>query len=95
MRKELLFAASCLLALGSCQTSTQTNRLKGVVTDATMNTVTVVGEKGDTLSFSTVNANREELDGLFIGDTLEISYKGEYKQGMEALTLATMAKMPN
>lgn len=88
--KELLFAASGLFLLGGCNPSTQEHSLKGKVADATMNTVTVV-EKGDTLSFGTANADKEGLDGLFIGDSVEVYYKGEYASGMETLRLVTIA----
>ena len=88
--KELLFAVSGLFLLGGCSPSTQEHSLKGWVADATMNTVAVV-EKGDTLSFGTANADKEGLDGLFIGDSVEDYYKGEYASGMEALRLVTIA----
>lgn len=88
--KELLFAVSGLFLLGGCSPSTQEHSLKGWVADATMNTVAVV-EKGDTLSFGTANADKEGLDGLFIGDSVEVYYKGEYASGMEALRLVTIA----
>ena len=49
------------------------------MTDATMNTVTVVSvDNGDTLSFSTMKADRTEVQGLRLGDTLEVSYSGKY-----------------
>ena len=86
----MLFAVSGLFLLGGCSPSTQEHSLKGWVADATMNTVAVV-EKGDTLSFGTANADKEGLDGLFIGDSVEVYYKGEYASGMEALRLVTIA----
>ena len=55
-----------------------------------MNTVSVV-ENGDTLSFGTANADKEGLDGLFIGDSVEVCYRGKYASGMEALQLSTIA----
>lgn len=88
--KELLFAASGLFLLCGCSTSTREQSLKGLATDATMNTVTVAGN-GDTLLFSTTNADKDGLDGLFVGDSVEVYYEGEYHSGMEALKLATIA----
>lgn len=76
--------------LGGCNPSTQEHSLKGIVADATMNTVSVV-ENGDTLSFGTANADKEGLDGLFIGDSVEVCYRGKYASGMEALQLSTIA----
>lgn len=88
--KELLFAVSGLFVLGGCSPSTQEHSLKGIVADATMNTVSVV-ENGDTLSFGTANADKEGLDGLFIGGSVEVCYRGKYASGMEALQLSTIA----
>ena len=88
--KGLSFAASGLFLLGGCNQSAQEHRLKGMVADTTMNMVAVV-ENGDTLSFGTAHADKEGLDGLFIGDSVEVYYKGEYASGMEALKLATVA----
>ena len=94
MRKETLYAISCLLILGGCHTTPRIGRVTGVVADATMNTVTIVRTEGDTLSFSTMDADRTELNGLLIGDSLEISYGGEYNPGIEALKLSTVGKAP-
>lgn len=88
MRKGLLFVAGSLLVLGACQSAPQTNRLKGVVTDATMNTIAV--EAGDTLFFSTMDADRTGLDGLLVGDSVEVYYEGEYKPGMAALKVVSI-----
>ena len=77
MKKVLAIAAAALL-LWSC--APKSNSSKGVVLDASMNTVMVVSGS-DTLTFSTMNADKSEVDGLFIGDTLEISYEGDYTPG--------------
>lgn len=58
-----------------------------------MNTVTIVNAENDTLSFGTLNADKTGLDGLLIGDSLEIAYSGHYEPGMEALSLTTIAKV--
>lgn len=52
-----------------------------------MNTV-VIKSGSDTLSFSTLNADRTELDGLLIGDTVKIFYKGDCRPGTEANKIA-------
>ena len=91
MKKELVLAAIGAL-LGSCHSTPRTNSLKGMVTDATMNTVTLVGTKADTASFSTMNADKTELEGLLIGDSVEVRYAGEYQPGMEALKVTTLSK---
>ena len=74
--------------LAGCAGSMGKGNVRGIVTDATMNTVTVVSvDNGDTLSFSTMNADRTEAQGLRLGDTLEVSYSGKYQPGMEAMRL--------
>ena len=55
-KKKVLFAACILLA--GCNSSPNEESTKGIVTDASMNTVTIVTEKSDTLSFSTMNADK-------------------------------------
>lgn len=54
-----------------------------------MNTVMIVDAAGDTLSFSTVDADRSGLDGLIIGDIVEVSYAGEYVPGIAAVKLSS------
>lgn len=71
--------------MGSC--SAEMTSLKGVVCDASMNTVSIVTDKNDTLLFSTVDANKEEVNGLFLNDTLEVFYVGKYMPGMQASKL--------
>ena len=63
------------------------DKFKRHVCDATMNTVAIVTDKNDTLSFSTMNANKEEVDGLLLNDTLEVFYTGKYTPGMQASKL--------
>ena len=76
------------ILLAGCAGSAGKGNVKGILTDATMNTVTVVSvDGGDTLSFSTMNADRTEAQGLRLGDTLEVSYSGKYQPGMEAVKL--------
>ena len=60
--------------MGGC--SSKAISSKGVVCDATMNTVTIVTNKNDTLSFSTMDASKDEVNGLLLNDTLEVFYTG-------------------
>lgn len=57
---------------------------KGVICDATINTLTVVSEEGDTLSFSTLDAERVVTDGILLDDTAIVYHSGKYKTGMKA-----------
>lgn len=83
--RTAIVALGFLCFLGSCTPETKSS--KGIVSDATMNTVTIVTDKNDTLSFSTLDANKEQVDGLLLNDTLEVFYTGKYKPGMEATKL--------
>ena len=83
--RTALAALGVLCFMGSCSSGMTSS--KGIVCDATMNTVAIVTDKNDTLSFSTMNANKEEVDGLLLNDTLEVFYTGKYTPGMQASKL--------
>lgn len=59
-----------------------------------MNTVTIVTDKNDTLSFSTMDANKDEVNGLLLNDTLEVFYTGIYTPGMPASKLVQYPQSP-
>lgn len=63
--RTVLAALGVLCFMGSCSSGMTSS--KGIVCDATMNTVAIVTDKNDTLSFSTMNANKEEVDGTYSG----------------------------
>lgn len=51
--------------------------ISGTITDAAMHTVTIETEDGATLTFSIPDeADRTQVNGMLIGDTLEITYTG-------------------
>ena len=51
--------------------------ISGTITDAAMHTVTIETEDGATLTFSIPDeADRTQVDGMLIGDILEITYTG-------------------
>lgn len=83
--KTVLVALGVWCIMGSCTSEMKSS--KGIVCDATMNTVAIVTDKNDTLSFSTLDANKEEVNGLLLNDTLEVYYKGKYTPGMSATKL--------
>ena len=55
-----------------------------------MNTLMIVTENSDTLSFNTVDADRSGLDGLFIGNAVQVEYEGRYSPGMPASKLSDL-----
>ena len=59
--------------------SPKASMVKGVICDATINTLTVVSEEGDTLSFSTLDAERIVTDGILLDDTAIVYHSGKYK----------------
>lgn len=86
--KRIFISIACCVLLAGCGAS-ETGSSKGTVLDASMNTVMVVDAAGDTLTFSTVDADKSGLDGLLIGDAVEVSYEGEYVPGMPAVKLSS------
>lgn len=92
-RKVNTLPAALLLTLTACSASGDTSS-KGVVVDATMNTLTIVNEKGDTLSFGTAEADRSQANGLLIGDTIEVFYKGNSTQTLLADSLVLRSRKP-
>ncbi len=93
MRLSYPLCALCLTA--ACASDSPTGHPKGVLTDATMNTVTIVTEKNDTLQFSTEQADRTEVDGLLLGDTVEVFFQGKYRPGMQADKLISRHPQPD
>ena len=77
-----VMAGVCLLAMTAC--TPQQVSVKGVISDATMNTLTIVSQSGDTLEFSTLNAERDSPDGILLEDTATVYYNGKYSEGMSA-----------
>lgn len=90
--KTMLLAVGTLCLMAGC--SSKVNGSKGIVCDATMNTVTIVTDKNDTLSFSTMDANKDEVNGLLLNDTLEVFYTGKYTPGMPATKLVQYPQSP-
>ena len=90
--KIMLLAVGTLCLMAGC--SSKVSSSKGIVSDATMNTVTIVTDKNDTLSFSTMDANKDEVNGLLLNDTLEVFYTGKYTPGMPASKLVQYPQSP-
>lgn len=89
--KPLAFVACCFLLAG-CHGSDKNEVMKGLVTDVTANSVTIISEDNDTLSFSIVNSDKTALSGLLVGDTIEVCFAGTYISGMDAKSLTTVSK---
>lgn len=75
------------LTMVCCSPASKEHQTKGIVCDATMNTISIVTANKDTLSFSTLDADKSHVTGLLLNDTAEIFYKGKYTAGMSATKL--------
>ena len=82
MKNLNVMVGVCLLVMTAC--TPQQVSVKGVISDATMNTLTIVSQSGDTLEFSTLNAERDSPDGILLEDTATVYYNGKYTEGMSA-----------
>ncbi len=58
-----------------------------------MNTVTIITRETETLSFSTMYADKEAAHGLLLNDTIEVFYKGRYKPGIDAQRLVLSPRL--
>lgn len=86
---KLIFAATALIGLAACGDNTP-KTFTGYIADATMNTVTVRDQSSEqTVTFSTMDADKSEADGLLIGAPVVVDYKGELKEGAAATKVAT------
>ena len=72
------------LTMICCSPASKEHQTKGIVCDATMNTISIVTANKDTLSFSTLDADKSHVTGLLLNDTAEIFYKGKYTAAMSA-----------
>ena len=81
---KLNLAAIALCTSITFACSPKASMVKGVICDATINTLTVVSEEGDTLSFSTLDAERVVTDDILLDDTAIVYHSGKYKTGMKA-----------
>ncbi|OKZ35394.1 MAG: hypothetical protein BHV68_15295 [Bacteroidales bacterium 43_8] len=67
--RTLLLSFAIVGLLCGCSSKSDYGEARGIVCDATMNTVTIVTDDNDTLSFSTVATDKSGVDGLLLGDT--------------------------
>ena len=71
----------------SCSDTT-TKSFTGTITDASMNTVTVENAEG-TFTFSTMDADKSEANGLLLGAPVTVNYSGKLEEGAAASKVAT------
>ena len=64
------------LAITGCRPNTD-KTVSGIIYDGSMNTLAIITNQGDTLEFSTMDADRSQMNGLLIGDSATVTYTGE------------------
>lgn len=83
-------AAALLLGLSAACTDEPPKRFTGIITDATMHTVTVKTPTADHgFTFSTVDADKSLAHGLLLGAPAVVEYRSELADGTPALRVET------
>lgn len=86
---RILVAAAALTGLAACG-SNEPKTFTGVITDATMNTLTITSDtEQKTVTFSTMNADMTQANGLLLGAPVVVDYTGKLKEGSDATKVAT------
>ena len=86
-RMKIMGAAIALCGLAACSDNTPKS-FTGTITDASMNTVTVENAEG-TFTFSTMDADKSEANGLLLGAPVTVNYSGKLEEGAAASKVAT------
>lgn len=63
--------------------------IEGVISDATMNTLTVKAKSGDIYTFSTLDADKSDANGLLLGAPVVVDYSGRLEEGTAATKVST------
>ena len=77
-RMKIMVAAIALCGLAACSDNTPKS-FTGTITDASMNTVTVENAEG-TFTFSTMDADKSEANGLLLGAPVTVNYSGKLEE---------------
>ena len=77
-RMKIMVAAIALCGLAACNDNTPKS-FTGTITDASMNTVTVENAEG-TFTFSTMDADKSEANGLLLGAPVTVNYSGKLEE---------------
>lgn len=65
--RTLLLSFAIVGVLCGCSSKSDSGKARGIVCDATMNTVTIITDDSDTLSFSTVDTDKSGVDRIAAG----------------------------
>lgn len=86
--KKLIYLFVLAVLAGSISSCKQENRpqiVNGIVYDATMNNITLITGKGDTINISTMDANPDKVPGVLLEDSVEVTCIKEKIEGGEIL----------
>ncbi len=86
--KKLIYLFVLAVLAGSISSCKQENRpqiVNGIVYDATMNNITLITGKGDTINISTMDANPDKVSGVLLEDSVEVTCIKEKIEGGEIL----------
>jgi len=84
---KIMAAAIALCGMTACGDNTP-KTFTGFITDASMNTVTVENAEG-TFTFSTMDADKSEANGLLLGAPVTVNYSGKLEEGAAASKVST------
>lgn len=88
MKKLVYLSASVAFLLAgiiSCKQVPPTQIINGIVYDASMNNITVISDKGDTINISTMGANPQKVPGVLLNDSVRITCAHEDIDGVKIL----------
>ena len=86
--KKLIYLSVLAFFAGSISSCNQENHpqvLNGIVYDATMNNITLITGKGDTINISTMDANPDKGSGVLLEVSVEVTCIKEKIEGGEIL----------
>lgn len=82
------------LCISAC-TEKSEKSVKGVIDDATMNTMVIITDQHNKISVNTTDADKTGVNGILIGDTATIFYTGKLAETVKATKIeVTPAKRP-
>ena len=93
--KKIISTTACfmlvMLLATSCKKTTGPQTYTGVVYDATMNNITLITDKGDTVNISTMDANPQKVPGVLINDSVQVTYDNKEVGGVKVLTATDLS----
>ena len=86
--KKLIFLFTLVVitsCFSSCKQENPSKVINGIVYDASMNNITLITGKGDTVNISTMDDNTNKVSGALLDDSVEVTCIKEKIEGREIL----------